>query len=148
MVRISQIQLCKAFCSGQERSVRRVSDAATMSSTRLRAFGIARSTPKNRKPEANYRDSITWCRVKATPRNKTPGSLHRPSNTFGNWSAPSIRITLTSQQQRTVPSNSFQRWHGPVSSPQLPNESGADQPKPTALVSALKRAELLIFTSF
>ena len=118
---------------------------AKVTSTRLREFGTAQSMRGSQKM-AIYQDSITWCRRKATQKKKIPGSLHQLCNTFGSLSAPSTRRIRTSQSQPHLPSTLLHQWPDQQSS--SPNESMPDQPKSTAIVSALKRTELLVFISF
>ncbi len=103
--------------------------------------------------KAACRSSTTWSLGQATPRRKTPGSLHRPSNTFGGLSAPSIKSFRRSWQRPPPQSIPLYQWPSQQlsqKSSQAPptNKSEANQPRPLPLTNALKRADLSIFISF
>lgn len=129
VVRICQIQLCKAYCSGQNRSVRRE---------------VRKQTSTQQSYDQEYEVYGIWdCAVYAK-ESVTGGHLsgfyylvswkghpveqntREPASACIGHPVPSKRIILTSQQQLTVPSNSLHRCHGSVSSPQRLNTSGAD----------------------
>ena len=122
---------------------------ATARSTRWKEFVTARSIPGRQK--VLYQACTTWFHGRATPRNKTPGSPLRLCSTFASLSAPSIRSIRRSQQRphpRLTPPRQWPSQRPSFQQRPPPNESVADQPRPQALISTLKRAEVLIFTSF
>ncbi len=125
--------------------------AATVRSTKSRQFATVRFMPGSQK--ATYQAYTTWCHGRATRKKKIPGSQHRPSNTSGGSSAPSIRSTRRSRQLPPLQPIPLRQGLGLQSSqqaslfqsPQQPNESGAGLQRPVALTSKQKRAELSIF---
>ncbi len=119
---------------------------ATARSTRLRRFGIVRFVPRSRR-EAICQAFNTWFCEKATQKKKILGSLHQPSNTFGGSSAPTIGSIRKNQQRPHLQLIPLHQWSGQQLSQPI-KKSAVDRLRPQAQTNPLKRAEVLIFTSF
>ena len=84
---------------------------ATVRSTRLMAFEIARSMSGNQ--QDSYQGSIIWSCGKAILRKRILGSLHWQSSTFEGLSPPTIRTTQRSRRQHLSLSIQPHQWRGP-----------------------------------
>ena len=81
----------------------------TMRSTRLKAFWIARFTPRSQKL-ATYQASTIWSPGRAIQRMKVRGNRRQRSNTYGRSSKPTMRVTPPSRQQPLLLSTPHRQW--------------------------------------
>ena len=85
------------------------SKLVTMRSTRLKAFWIARSTPRSQKL-ATYQASTIWSPGRAIQKMKVRGNRRQRSNTYGRSSKPTMRVTPPSRQQPLLLSTPHRQW--------------------------------------
>ena len=120
---------------------------ATVRSTRLMAFEIARFMPGSQKD--SYQGFTIWSHGKATLRKRIPGSLHWQSSTFKGSSPPTTRTTQKSRRQYLSLLIQLHQWQSPWR-PQQRNviDLLSSLPSPPRGQKSLKLLYYLILSGF